>query len=347
MQASLSCVAKGANKAVVEQFGLRHSPLLLGLAKNTERLDMVHALTRPRHPLAVAMLAPFPWRGLGVATYIVRAAAGHVTPGFAQVLKRPDRPESDILALAPDLAHSGPPADATWSQLLLRLTHDAGYHGVQRIFVSAPADGREVELLRHVGFAPYTQETIYRWEPSNALAPVANGDVRPQRPGDAWALQRLYHAATPPLVQQAEGSAESESSGLAPAWWESGLQAQGVVVYRAGNLASAVQMVSGPAGHWLRLWSAGEEPGGVNLLLEHCLAQLAAERQRRPVYLALRDYQGGLQTLLREFDFRPYLRRTRLVKHLVVRVKEAEPALMPAPSLVRGALPMLANDEKR
>lgn len=326
---------------MVEQFGLRHYLLVQGLVPSTERLDMVHALTRPRHPVAVAMMAPFPWRGIGIATYVLHEeGARGPLQGFAQVLKRPDRPESDILALAPALTSERPAVDEIWTRLLTLMVQEGGHHGVQRIFANVPADGREADVLRQVGFVPYTQETIFRLDGPSAALGQAAPDIRPLQDADAWAMQRLYHAATPPVVQQAEGAAESESSGFLPAWWESGLQAQGYAVSGVNGLAAAVQMVSGPAGHWLRLWSLDGDRQTAGRLLDWCLAALGPARKARPIYLALRDYQSELRTMLQDRNFHPYLRRTRLVKHLVVRVKEMEPALMPVPRLVSGIFPI-------
>lgn len=329
--------AKGAVKGVVEPFGLRHSLLLQGLAPDTERLDMVHALTRPRSALAVAVMAPFPWRGIGIATYVLNEESAQAPlRGFAQVLKRTDRPESDMLALAPVLTSERHGAEEIWIRLLTRMVQDGGQHGVQRIFASVPADGREADVFRQVGFVPYTQETIFRLDGTSATLNQPVAGIRPQQDSDAWAFQRLYQAVTPPVVQQAEGAAESESSGFLPAWWESGLQAQGYVASSADGLAAAVQMLSGPAGHWLRLWSLDSDRQVAGRLLDWCLAALRPARRAQPVYLAVRDYQSGLRTMLQDRNFRPYLRRTRLVKHLVVRVKEMEPALMPLPRLVSG-----------
>ena len=320
---------------MVEQFGLRHSLLLQRLLPSIERLDMVHALTRPRDPLTVAMMSPFPWRGIGIATYVLQETGDSApSQGFVQVLKRPERPESDILALAPALTSEQPDADEIWVRLLTRMALGAGHHGVQRIFASVPADGREADVLRQVGFVPYTQETIFRLDGGPSVRPAdADAGIRRQQDADAWAFQRLYHATTPPVVQHAEGPAASESKGFLPAWWESGLHAQGYVAGGADALAAAVQIVSGPAGHWLRLWSGDGDAQTAGRLVDWCLTAVRSAHKARPIYLALRDYQGGLRTMLEERNFHPYLRRTRLVKHLVVRVRETEPVLMPVPGL--------------
>lgn len=331
---------KGAFNGVVEQFGLRHSLLLQRLAPNAERLDMVHALTRPRDPLTVAMMSPFPWRGIGVATYVLQETGDNgPLQGFVQALKRPERPEGDLLALAPALTGEQPEAEEIWMRLLTHMASEAGYHGVQRVFASAPADGREADVLRQAGFVPYTQETIFRLEAgSGARSTEAAAGIRRQQEEDAWAIQRLYHMATPPLVQHAESPAASESKSFLPAWWESGLHIRGYVIGGAEALTAAVQIASGPAGHWLRLWSSDNDAQAAGRLVDGCLAAMEPERRARPLYLALRDYQGGLRAMLEARGFSPYLRRTRLVKHLVVRVRETEPVLLPAPGLASGVL---------
>jgi hypothetical protein len=49
----------------------------------------------------------------------------------------------------------------------------------------------------------------------------------------------------------------------------------------------------------------------------------------------VRDYQGGLRGVLFDHGFEPYTRRSRLVKHLAVRVKAVEPATAPAMAVER------------
>ena len=64
------------------------------------------------------------------------------------------------------------------------------------------------------------------------------------------------------------------------------------------------------------------------LLIQQGLHEMAGNRW--PVFCAVRDYQGGMQAVLFDHGFEPYTRRSRLVKHLAVRVKVTEPATVSA-----------------
>lgn len=315
---------------MVTPFGLRHSLLVYRLQRSAERLDMVQALTRPRSPLMIAVLGPFPWRATGVATYVLQMRQqGRRLAGFAQILKRPARPESDVLVLAPTL-RTGGATDDIWLRLLTKCSAEAGEHGVQRMFASAAEGGSEVDVLRQVGFVPYTQETVYCLVGG---APVRGGQtagIHPQHSGDSWGMQRLYQAVTPPVVQQAEGALESENSGFPPLWWETPLlHSQGYVLSQQGEVTGAAHIQSGPAGHWLRIWSADNHHVAVPALLNHCLATLNRPDRNKPIYCAVRDYQSDIRLPLQDAGFQPYARRSRLVKHLTVRVKDAVPQAIP------------------
>lgn len=316
---------------MVTPFGLRHSLLVYRLQRTAERLDMAQALTRPLSPLAVAVLGPIPWRATGVATYVLRMhQSGRRVAGFAQVLKRPGRAESDVLVLAPSLRADSAAGDV-WQRLLTRCAIEAGEHGVQRIFASAAADGREVDVLRQVGFVPYTQETVYRHASGVQITAAPVAGIRAQVTSDSWAMQRLYQMVTPPVVQHAEGALESENSGFPPLWWETPLlRSQGYVMSQGGEVTGAAHIQSGPAGHWLRIWSADNQRTVVPALLNHCLATLKSPDRKKPIYCAVRDYQNDMRLPLQDAGFQLYARRSRLVKHLTVRVKDAVPQAVPA-----------------
>lgn len=316
---------------MVTPFGLRHSLLVYRLQHSAERLDMVQALTRPRSPLAIAVLGPFPWRATGVATYVLQMRRqGRRLAGFAQILKRPGRPESDVLVLAPML-RTDAAAEDIWLRLLTKCAAEAGEHGVQRMFASAAEGGREVDVLRQVGFVPYTQETVYRLVSGTRVTGARRAEIHTQQVSDSWGMQRLYQAVTPPVVQHAEGALESENSGFPPLWWETPLlRSQGYVLSQQGEVTGAAHIQSGPAGHWLRIWSAYDHPVVVPALLNHCLATLDRPDRKKPIYCAVRDYQSDIRVPLHDAGFQPYTRRSRLVKHLTVRVKDAVPQAIPA-----------------
>jgi len=188
---------------VIRPFGLTDVLLVRRLQRCSAILAIEHALTHPRDPLWIALTAPWPWAGFGVATYVLAAPFCSDEPaGFVQLMKRPARPEADILYLAPALP-AGEARDAAvetlWHALLDHCVASAAGHGLQRLFASIPDGGPEEACLKDAGFSLYTRETVYRLAvaPAPAAAPVAG--FRSQGPQDGWALQRLYTSSTPRL----------------------------------------------------------------------------------------------------------------------------------------------------
>ncbi len=322
---------KGQLRAVIRPFGLSDVWLVRRLQNSGVSLAIEYALTQPYRPLWTALTAPWPWAGKGVATFVLDAEeAGPEAVSFVQLLKRPARPEADLLHLAPALlavdGEPNPAITAAWRLLLNHCCAAAASHGLQRIFAGMPYGCPEQASLRDAGFSLYTRETIYRL----AAAPAGGGQVpgvRPQAPQDGWALQRLYTQDTPRLVQQAEGA----TSGEMGSWWEPDSW-QGIVWVPAGEVRGAAQVHLGRTGHWLRVWGAGElQPRELRALIEQALRLLGgadARRRAMPVYVTVRDYESGIGNVLAGFGFAPFMERVRFVKHTAAAVRA--PATAPA-----------------
>lgn len=320
--------------SIIRPFGLNDIRLLRALQRDSAALAIEHILTHPQAPLWIALTAPWPWAGVGVATYVLdsRGETG-IRTGFVQLMKRAGRPEADLLRLAPALSSENDPGvAATWGRLLSYCCQAAAGHGLSRVFVSIPVDGPEQGCLREAGFSFYARETIYRLAAVPVAVPAPPG-FRPQQPRDSWALQRLYTRGTPKLVHVAEGAVTGEVGSPPLSWWDPD-RWQGVVWEPAGEVRGAVQVHVGRAGHWLRVW-------GVNLLaarelrtlIEQGLSTLALQAGNRgrtlPVYTSVRDYEIGLSGTLTGFGFAPYLDRARFVKHVIATLREPVPVLMP------------------
>ncbi len=322
---------KGQLRAVIRPFGLSDIWLVRRLQNSGVSLAIEYALTQPYRPLWTALTAPWPWAGKGVATFVLDAeGAGPEAAGFVQLLKRPARPEADLLHLAPALlavdGEPNPTVAATWRLLLTHCCAAAASHGLQRIFAGTPYGCPEQASLKEAGFSLYTRETIYRL----AAAPAGGGQalgVRPQTPQDGWSLQRLYTRDTPRLVQQAEGATAGELG----SWWEPDSW-QGVVWDPAGEVRGATQAHLGQMGHWLRVWGASElQAREVRVLIEQGLRLISAcdvGRRSLPVYATVRDYESGIGNALAGFGFAPFMDRVRFVKHTVATVRA--PATVPA-----------------
>ncbi|MGQ9490292.1 MAG: hypothetical protein ACUVR4_02310 [Anaerolineae bacterium] len=315
----------------IRPFGLSDIWLVRRLQHSGITLAIEHALTHPHQPLWTALTAPWPWAGIGVATFVLdKTVDGRRLVGFVQMMKRAARPEADLLHIAPavSVAEGGyPDAERIWQQLLQHCALAASGHGLQRIFASTPTNCPEQTSLKAAGFSLYTRETIYRLERALPGDGPAAG-FREQLPQDSWALQRLYMRNTPRLVQQAEGAANGEVGSPMLSWWEPGSW-RGLVWEPAGQVRGAVQMHVGRTGHWLRIWGANELAAReLRGLVAQGLSQLATVSRRRrslPVYTTVRDYEIDLVGTLIGFGFAPFMDRARFVRHVQATARVPQP----------------------
>jgi hypothetical protein len=352
---------------VIRPFGLHDIWLVRRLQRSGMTLAVEHMLTHPHEPLWTALTAPWPWAGVGVATFVLdetlprQGANGQRLQGFAQLLKRASRPEAELLHVAPavvqaDLEGSTPrgglaydrSAEASWSRPLAHCSLAAATHGLQRVYASTPEGCYEQTSLKQAGFCVYTRETIYRLAVLPRAAPPAaqrQAGLRPQHPRDSWGLQRLYARTTPRLVQQAEGALSGGVSGVESgspllSWWEPNDWA-GWVWEPAGEVRGAIQVHRGRSGHWLRVLGAGElSTREVRLLIEQGLRSLDRPGLLRdgraiPVHVTVRDYDMNLSGALVSYGFAPFMERARFVKHTTAVVRVAEPVPTASRELAR------------
>ena len=316
---------------VIRAFGLRDSLFVHRLQKRGVRLDIDQAMVCACSPLRTALVTPIPWYMNGVATYILRAQVhGRQLDGFIQVRRRADRSEADLIFLSPDLGVEEAPE--IWRRLLQYSYQKACDNGIQRLYASLPDGTEELRLLREASFSLYTREELFRLHRmADSSRPVSSEGIRPLREGDSWQLRRLYAQYTPQPVQLAEGAlgGESRPPFLANVDWA---DAQSYVLAEGGEISGVVQVLSGPNGCLLRLWGDTMNRAHMERLLDWGVA-VATRAASQPVYLAVRDYQGGLLGLLEERNFEHVGRGARLVKYLVraerVPATEMAPALEP------------------
>lgn len=310
---------------VIRPFGLRHVLTVRRLQRSGIWLDLFHYLLLRRSALTTALIAPVPWVGTGLASYVWEADGS--AQGFIQMLRRPGRQEADLLFLAPAADVQFASATA-WTKLVSYCIQDAGQHEMRRLFASLPMDGAAIDLLTALGFATYSNEDVLvlNRPPRSADAPPIPG-LRPRGAEDVWWLRRLYGIYTPMPVQHSEGLNDGAGpTDLSLAWWEL-VARQGYVLEESGDITGGVQLVSGRGGHWLLLHG---DPGNGSLMATLVRQGLSvAAGKRRPVYCAVRDYQGGLRATLQDAGFEPFDRRARMVKHLTMRVKAAETVTVP------------------
>ena len=131
---------------MIRPFGLRDVLAIRALQQTGIWLDLYHFLIHRRSALATALIAPIPWRGTGLASYVWQA--GEDVGGFVQMLKRHGGAEADLLFLAPALDSAQPRSEDAWRQLLTHCSKSAGEQGVRRLFASLPEGSRAALVLR-------------------------------------------------------------------------------------------------------------------------------------------------------------------------------------------------------
>ncbi|MGC8837163.1 MAG: hypothetical protein ACP5UM_01995 [Anaerolineae bacterium] len=265
-------------------------------------------------PVLVAMLPGS--STLGENLFVLEGEDG--PEAFVQARRRLERPEADLVYIAPALGRA-PDAAAAWNALLTGTCLALGQQGVERIYASLPEDGPEVEAFQQAGFVLYTREELYCLDPGPR--PHVAAETVPlvaRSPEHQWALDRLYGELVPWLVQQAEGGGGFNGyGGLArpQAGMEHVLVQGGDVIgliqlRPVGNAYHMAIILHPRAYHWARAVIAF----GLGLF---------QDGPPRPVYCAVRHYQGGLRTPLEENGFRWVGTRALLVRHTTAKARVA------------------------
>jgi hypothetical protein len=283
-------------------------------------LDLQRALTRPYAPLREAWLAFLTQQAMGQPTYVLYDL--HDGEGFVQVRYRPHQAAADVAFLAPAL-EVNQRAGSVWSRLLEGAGVEAGGRGIQRIFANLPGSGAEMEAFHQAGFTLYAEEDIYRLAgPGGKQAGAELPALRPQRPEDWLALQKLCVVITPRRVRQAEG-------GIAVgAGWERSCQRYVLPRANGDELAAMMCLCSGGTAHWLRVLIHPDAQDVADELFRRGLAMLA-ERSTKPVYCNVRKYEGGARAGLEAVGFEPHATRAMMVKHTVAWIKSPSSELVP------------------
>ena len=328
----------GAYDSVIRPFQPGDTILLQRLQRQATKLNLVQSLLRPRSPSWVALSALLPWDNAGNTTYVLHQNGhGLARAGFLQAQRRPGRNEADVLSLAPALdTRTGHPA--IWEKLLAHyVTEEAGGQTL-RIYADVPDQPLLVNTFSHIGFSVYSRLTVWRLVSGEgrSFVPSARAELRPVQRGDEWELLRLYARSTPMPVQVAEGAVGDQANNPPIlAWWNGG-EPQSFVLQHRDELVGCVRVVSEQAGIWMQFWADPHYPQlevGRHLL-SIALASVRNHDERLPLYVAVKDYQGGLGPMLNDFGFAPFADYARMVKHMVQRVVETETVRMGAVEVV-------------
>jgi len=340
---------------VIRPFQVGDIFLIQRLSRQATKLNTIQALLQSHSALKAALTAVIPWNEAKATTYVLHQR-GHelARTGFLQAQKRPGRPEADIILLAPALDTPwGHPA--VWQKLLVYYCNEAAHQQIARIYVDAPDQPLLVNTLNQVGFRVYTRQTIWRLRPGQdgVLAPggtdttrsIRQTGVRLQTKTDEWALQRLYARVVPNQVKQAEGlQLDSTLYGAVKPpileWWQTSAR-ESYVFEQKGDIQGCMRLAYGRRGVWLQLWMDSHQPDTecIHQLLGYALINIRQEKIHLPVYIGVRDYQGGLGPILAEYGFAPFTDRAKMVKHVVQWVRSVTSILAPALETVHEVVP--------
>jgi hypothetical protein len=306
------------------------------------RFSVNQAFLKPRSPFWSALTAVKPWDSAKTVTYVLRQNGhGIARAGLLQAQRRPNRPEADILLLAPALdTRTGHPA--IWEKLLAHYLNEAVQQQTQRIYADVPDQPLLESTFAHVGFRTYSRQTVWRL-PGGALDGwTARGKnaVRPRTRTDEWGLIQLYARCTPDRVQLAEGAGATPEGRPPILDWCHGGESQQYVLASSGVVLGSVRVVVGDTGALLECWAEPGRSGSDEWaqLLGAGLSALTGRRKRLPVYVAVKEFQGGLAPVLADAGFAPFADHARMVRQTVQRVVGTESVRMSALEAIPEAL---------
>jgi hypothetical protein len=355
---------------VITPFGLRHIRLLRELQSTSVLLDPRNSLLDvPPTPLRAA-LRGYLLRNSGVSTYVLHAPDEAIAwCGFVQAQAFKSGLAWKVACMAPALDTSEDAA-TVWYRLLLHLCIAAGEQHVQRLFACVPQDGPVEEVFRQASFAVYCHEQVFECA-DNRASRRPSARMRLAQPQDYWNVQRLYHIATPPLVEQAEQLGNTDNT--SPPFEMPALDSQQLYVLysQSGEMSGCLQIATGDRGSWLRLTVHPEMRDDAAEILDHGLALLSAGSPLpsagashasstapsllgkgraidgggacRPVYCAVREYEAGMQALLEERGFVFADACSLVAKHTTVHVRAPHRKLVPVLEKRAGVAPTVVS----
>lgn len=308
---------------------------LVELAAHGVELDMERVRLSSSSPLTDALASRVSFGNMGAETFVLYANGRKQRAlGVVQARPRKNRPEADITFIAPSLDYD-PDAVTTWYRLLSEATNSFGEMGVQRIYAQLPSGNGAEQVFGQAGFAAFTREDIYMLSTEKISAreqvktPIT---LRRMRKRDEWNVLRLYSAITPRNVQHAEAMRTTEGAlGKLNDWWEN-VNGTSYLFERpeagVNSLAGIVRITRGRLASWVRLHLHPDAFHFADEMVAEMIA-LVSKTRARPIYVGVRDYEGGVRAALESAGFVWQMERSHMVKHTTVRVRAPVPWLTP------------------
>jgi len=170
---------------------------------------------------------------------------------------------------------------------------------------------------------------------AKARQAVSNGanpplTLRRMRKRDGWTVLRLYSAVTPRNVQHSEAMRTTEGAlGKLDDWWENS-NGTSYLFERpdggANSLTGIVRVTRGRLGSWVRLHLQPDALQFADEMVAEMIA-LVSKTRARPIYVGVRDYEGGIRAALESAGLEWQMERIHMVKHTTVRARVPVPWL--------------------
>lgn len=244
--------------------------------------------------------------------------------GFAQVRERPARVTWDIAYLA-SMVSSNASSEEVLAALLDYMLQDASNHGIHRIFAKVEDEIPEQELFQKAGFQRYARQLTYVFQPGTVQGDFNQPSLRRWNRHHAWGLHQLYRSATPQRVQMAEMLDSSEEFAKL---YVGSLHPLPAILSKGDE--SFVCDVGVRLGAWLRLCRGhGAIPHQLSLLVHPEHAEMAEplvrfgtqrllERDARPIFCQVREYDSSVINALRSSGFEHGSTKALLVRHMAL-----------------------------
>lgn len=194
--------------------------------------------------------------------------------------------------------------------LLDGLVQKAGELGAYSLVAELPEDSPLFVRLRRAGFVVYGWQQVWQLPNQEHSDASKGGFWRAISSADEFHVRSLYQSLVPSLVQCAEVFTDHQLNGL--------------VYEQNGEISAYVEGVSGPRGFYVNplIHPSVED---ANQLVQSLPGQLQP-LMGRPVYLAVRSYQGWLEAVLSQMGAQFHERYALLVKYFTLPQRSAVPA---------------------
>ena len=195
----------------------------------------------------------------------------------------------------------------TLLNLLDNMAVQAAEMGAFSLLVELDEDSPYFQTMRRAGYQVYARQQNWQIPVAEEIDPVCASCWHPKKPEDEMPIRNLYQSLVPPLVQGAESFSNH--------------YLQGLVFKQNNELLAFVEEVSGPHGIYLNPLIHPSVENIIDLL--RSMPVQYAPILGRPVYIAVRSYQGWLANHLERLEARPLPQQALLVKYFVLGQRSA------------------------